>query len=149
VAGKDNSREGGVQSLANVMGFVDRQTEKDILDGLSQRDPDLAEEVKSLLFVFEDITKLDDRAIQRILKEVNSKDLAMALKTANEDLSAKIYKNMSQRSAETLKDDISVMGPVRVTDVGKAQTAIVEVIRTLEESGEIIIQRGNKEDQLV
>jgi flagellar motor switch protein FliG len=149
VAGKDNAREGGVQSLANVMGYVDRQTEKDILDGLSARDPELAEEVKSLLFVFEDIVKLDDRAIQRILKEVNGKDLSLALKTANEDLMAKIYKNMSQRSAETLKDDIQVLGPVRVADVGKAQTAIVEVIRTLEESGEIMINRGAKDDQLV
>lgn len=149
VAGKDNAREGGVQTLANVMGFVDRQTEKDILDGLAERDPELAEQVKNLLFVFEDIAGLDDRAIQRVLKEVNTKDLALALKTANEDLLAKIYKNMSARSAESLKDDISVLGPVRVSDVGKAQTAIVEVVRSLEESGDIIINRGSKEDQLV
>ena len=149
VAHSDNSKEGGVQTLATLMGFVDRETEKNILEGLFLRDPEIATEVKNLLFVFEDICTLEDRAIQRILKEVNTRDLALALKTANEDMLAKIYKNMSQRAAENLKDDIEVLGKVRMKDVGKAQTAIVDVVRTLEDTGEIVITRGAAEEQLV
>src|SRR5579862_8638852 len=133
VSGADFAKAGGVQSLANVMNFVDRETEKNILDGLQKKDPQIAAEVKNLLFVFEDIINLDDRAIQRILKEVEGKDLALALKTANDDLMQKIFKNMSQRAAETLKEDIELLGPQRMRDVGKAQQAIVDVIRTLEE----------------
>jgi flagellar motor switch protein FliG len=149
VSGSDFTKAGGVQTLASVMGFVDRETERNILDGLTKRDPAVAEEVKNLLFVFEDIINLDDRAIQRVLKEVDGKDLALALKTANEDLLARVYKNMSSRAAATLKDDIEVLGPVRVREVGKAQQNIVDVIRTLEENGQIIIARGGKEDRIV
>jgi flagellar motor switch protein FliG len=149
VSGSDFAKAGGVQSLAQVMGFVDRETEKNILDGLGRRDPAIAEEVKNLLFVFEDIINLDDRAIQRVLKEVDGKDLALALKTANDDLLSRIYKNMSTRAAATLKDDIEVLGPVRVREVGKAQQNIVDVIRTLEENGQIVIARGGKDDRIV
>ncbi len=149
VSGADFTKAGGVQSLANVMGFVDRETEKNILDGLAKRDPQIAEEVKNLLFVFEDILNLDDRAIQRILKEVDGKDLALALKTANDDLLARIYKNMSARAATTLKEDIQFLGPQRMREVGKAQQAIVDVIRTLEENGQIVIARGGKDDRIV
>jgi len=149
VSGSDFTKAGGVQSLASVMGFVDRETEKNILDGLAKRDPAVAEEVKNLLFVFEDIINLDDRAIQRVLKEVDGKDLALALKTANDDLLARIFKNMSTRAATTLREDIEVLGPVRVREVGKAQQNIVDVIRTLEENGQIIIARGGKDDRIV
>jgi flagellar motor switch protein FliG len=149
VSGSDFTKAGGVQSLAQVMGFVDRETEKNILDGLTLRDPAIAEEVKNLLFVFEDIIHLDDRAIQRVLKEVDGKDLALALKTANDELLNRVYKNMSSRAATTLKDDIDVLGPVRVREVGKAQQNIVDVIRTLEENGQIVIARGGKEDRIV
>jgi flagellar motor switch protein FliG len=149
VSGSDFTKAGGVQSLAQVMGFVDRETEKNILDGLARRDPAVAEEVKNLLFVFEDIINLDDRAIQRVLKEVDGKDLALALKTANDDLLTRIYKNMSTRAAQTLREDIEVLGPVRVREVGKAQQNVVDVIRTLEENGQIIIARGGKEDRIV
>ncbi len=149
ISHSDHSKEGGVQTLATLMGYVDRETEKNILEGLSVRDPDLAQEVKNLLFVFEDIASLEDRAIQRILKEVNSKDLALALKTANEELLSKIYKNMSQRASENLRDDIEVLGKVRMRDVGKAQSAIVDVVRALEDSGEIQITRGSLDEQLV
>jgi flagellar motor switch protein FliG len=149
VSGSDFTKAGGVQSLAQVMGFVDRETEKNILDGLGRRDPAIAEEVKNLLFVFEDIINLDDRAIQRVLKEVDGKDLALALKTANDDLLGRVYKNMSTRAAATLKDDIDVLGPVRVREVGKAQQNIVDVIRTLEENGQIVIARGGKDDRIV
>jgi flagellar motor switch protein FliG len=149
VSGSDFTKAGGVQALAQVMGFVDRETEKNILDGLSRRDPAVAEEVKNLLFVFEDIINLDDRAIQRVLKEVDGKDLALALKTANDELLRLVFKNMSTRAAATLKDDIDVLGPVRVREVGKAQQNIVDVIRTLEENGQIVIARGGKDDRIV
>jgi len=149
VTGADFTKAGGVQSLAQLMGFVDRETEKNILDGLAKRDPEIAEEVKNLLFVFEDIINLDDRAIQRILKEVEGKDLALALKTANDELLQRVYKNMSTRAASTLREDIEVLGPVRMREVGKAQQNIVDVIRTLEENGQIIISRGGKEERLV
>ena len=149
VSGSDFTKAGGVQSLASVMGFVDRETERNILEGLAKRDPAVADEVKNLLFVFEDIINLDDRAIQRVLKEVDGKDLALALKTANDELLARVYKNMSTRAAQTLREDIEVLGPVRVREVGKAQQNVVDVIRTLEENGQIIIARGGKEDRIV
>ena len=149
VSGADFTKAGGVQALAQVMGFDDRETEKNILDGLSKRDPAVAEEVKNLLFVFEDIINLDDRAIQRVLKEVDGKDLALALKTANDDLLGRIYKNMSSRAASTLKDEIAILGPKRMSEVGKAQQSIVDVIRTLEENGAIVIARSGKDERLV
>src|ERR1700676_2724090 len=149
ITGGDFTKAGGVQSLAQVMQFVDRETERNILEGLSKRDPEIATEVKNLLFVFEDIINLDDRSIQRVLKEVDGKDLALSLKTANADLLARIYKHMSTRAATTLREDIEVLGPVRVREVGKAQQNIVDVIRTLEENGQIVIARGGKEDRIV
>ena len=149
VTGADFSKAGGVQSLATVMGFVDRETEKNILEGLAKRDPDLASEVKNLLFVFEDLVNLDDRSIQRILKEVDGHELALALKTANDDLLVRVYKNMSSRASATLREEIDLLGPVRVREVGKAQQSIVDVIRTLEENGQIIIARGAKDEKLV
>jgi flagellar motor switch protein FliG len=149
VSGSDTTKAGGVQSLATVMGYVDRQTERNILEGLAKRDPVIAEEVKSLLFVFEDIINLEDRAVQRVLKETDGKDLALALKTANEELLEKIYKNMSTRAAATLKEDIEILGAKRMSEVGKAQQKIVDVIRTLEEQGQIEIARGTTEEALV
>jgi flagellar motor switch protein FliG len=149
VAGSDFTKAGGVQALAQLMGFVDRDAEKNILDGLNKRDPAIAAEVKNLLFVFEDIINLDDRAIQRILKEVEGKELALALKTANEELLQRVYKNMSTRAAATLREDIEVLGPTRVRDVGRAQQAVVDVIRTLEEQGQIVVSRGGREERLV
>jgi flagellar motor switch protein FliG len=149
VSGADFTKAGGVQSLAALMGFVDRDTEKNILDGLNKRDPQVAAEVKSLLFVFEDIINLDDRAIQRVLKEVDGKDLALALKTANEELLQRVYKNMSTRAATTLREDIEVLGPVRMREVGRAQQTVVDIIRTLEEQSQIIVSRGGRDERLV
>src|SRR5579883_2684014 len=149
VSGADFSKAGGVQSLANVMGFVDRETEKNILEGLARRDPELATEVKNLLFVFEDIVNLDDRSIQRILKEVDGKDLALALKVANDELLQRVFKNMSSRAGGTLREEIELLGPTRMREVGKAQQSIVDVIRTLEENGQIVITRGAKDEKLV
>jgi flagellar motor switch protein FliG len=149
VSGQQFAKAGGVEALAQVMGYVDRETEKNILDGLGKRDPEVMQEVKNLLFVFEDIINLDDRAIQRILKEVDGKDLALALKTAGDELMERVMKNMSQRAAESLKEDVELLGPQRMRDVGKAQQAIVDVIRTLEENGSIVVARSAKEDRLV
>jgi flagellar motor switch protein FliG len=149
VSGADFTKAGGVQSLASLMGFVDRDTERNILDGLNKRDPQVAAEVKNLLFVFEDIISLDDRAIQRILKEVEGRDLALALKTAGDELLNRIHKNMSTRAATTLREDIEVLGPVRFREVGRAQQTIVDVIRMLEEQGQIVISRGGKDERLV
>ena len=149
VSGADISKAGGVQSLATVMNFVDRETEKNILDGLAKRDPELAQEVKNLLFVFEDIVNLDDRSIQRILKEVDGKDLALALKVVGDELINRVYRNMSSRAAAMLKEEIELLGPTRMREVGKAQQQIVDVIRTLEENGQIVIARGAKDERLV
>jgi flagellar motor switch protein FliG len=149
VSGADFTKAGGVQALAQVMGFVDRETEKNILDGLAKRDPAVAEEVKNLLFVFEDIIHLDDRSIQRVLKEIDGKDLALALKTAGDELLARVYKNMSTRASTSLKDEIDILGPKRMSEVGRAQQNIVDVIRTLEENGAIIIARGGKDERFV
>ncbi len=149
VTGADFTKAGGVQSLAQVMGFVDRETEKNILAGLSERNEEIANEVKALLFVFEDIIGLDDRAIQRVLKEVDGKDLALALKTAGDDLLGRIYKNMSNRASTLLKEEIELLGPTRMREVGRAQQSIVDVIRTLEESGQIVISRGNRDERFV
>jgi flagellar motor switch protein FliG len=149
VSGADFAKAGSVQSLASVMSFVDRETERTILDGLAKRDPDLAEEVKSLLFVFEDIVNLDDRSIQALLKDVDVKDLALSLKVGNDDLLARIYRNMPPRAAVVLKQEIEQLGPSRMRDVAKAKQRIVDVVRTLEENGEVNIVRGAREERLV
>lgn len=146
---EDRTRPGGVELLASILNATDRATEKAILEQLDREDPSLAEEVRRLMFVFEDIVKLDDVFIQRILREVNPKDLAVALRGANEEVRQRIYRNLSQRAAQMLKDEIEYMGPVRLRDVEQAQQRIVKVIRALEESGEIIISRGGEDAVLV
>jgi flagellar motor switch protein FliG len=133
---------GGVQSLVDILNAVDRHTEQVILEDLEKRDLELAEEVKRRLFVFEDITKMLDQSIQRVLREVDPKDLALALRGANEDVKKRIFKNMSQRAAQMLQEDLQVMGPVRLRDVETAQSRIVKIIRKLEEQNEIVVQRG-------
>jgi len=146
---EDRAAEGGVELLVNILNAADRATEKAILDQLEADDPALAEEVRRRMFVFEDIIKLDNIFIQRILNEVNPKDLAVALRGANEEVRQRIYKNQSQRAAQMLKDEIEYMGPVRLRDVEEAQQRIVKVIRALEEAGEIIIARGGEDAILV
>ncbi|MBO8127195.1 MAG: flagellar motor switch protein FliG [Firmicutes bacterium] len=140
---------GGIDSVVQILNRVDRATEKTILETLSEEDPELAEEIKRRMFVFEDIIVLDDRAIQQVLREVDTKDLALALKTASEEVAERIYKNMSKRAAEMLKEDIQYMGPVRLRDAEDAQQRIVNVIRRLEEAGEIIIARGGGDEIIV
>jgi flagellar motor switch protein FliG len=140
---------GGVKSLVDVINCVDRQTEKMILESLTENSPEIAEEVKKMMFVFEDITTLDDASIQKVLREVEIKELGLALKGVGEEVQTRIFKNMSERAANMLKEDMEFMGPVRLRAVEEAQQRVVGVIRRLEESGEIVVARGNGEELIV
>jgi len=133
---------GGVKALVDILNLVDRSTEKAILEELEVADPELAEEVRKMMFVFEDIIKLPDASIQRILREVDTKDLAKAMRGSTEDVSERIYRNMSKRASDMMRDEIKYMGPVRLRDVEDSQQRIVQITRRLEEAGEIIISRG-------
>ncbi|MFZ5753989.1 MAG: flagellar motor switch protein FliG [Bacillota bacterium] len=146
---QDYTIAGGINAIVQILNNVDRATEKTILETLEVQDPDLSEEIKKLMFVFEDITKMDDRSIQMVLREVDSKDLALALKGSSEEVASKVKKNMSKRAAEMLDEDIAFLGPVRLRDVEEAQQRIVNVIRRLEEAGEIIISRGGGDELIV
>jgi flagellar motor switch protein FliG len=140
---------GGVQPVAEMLNVMDKNTETSIMSRLEEKDPLLAEEIRKLMFVFDDITKIDDRGIQALLKEIPNDKLLLALKTANEDIRLKIFKNISQRAAEMLKDDLANMGPSRLSDVEQAQQEIVNTARRLEGEGKILIARGGSEDALV
>lgn len=140
---------GGIKSLVEVLNCADRQTEKMILESLTDNNPELAEEVKKRMFVFEDIVMLDDASIQKVLREVDIKELALALKGVSEEVQSRIYKNMSERAATMLREDIEFMGPVRLRNVEEAQQRIVGIIRRLEDSGEIVVARGGGEDIVV
>lgn len=140
---------GGINSVVQVLNRVDRGTEKTIMETLEIQDPELAEEIKKLRFVFEDVVQLDDRSVQRILREIDSHDLALALKGASAEVVNKIMRNMSKRASDMLKEDIEFMGPVRLRDVEEAQQRIVSVIRRLEEAGEVIIARGAGDEIII
>lgn len=139
---------GGVQTLVDILNQVDRTTEKNITESLEREDPELAEKIKESMFVFEDIITLDDVSIQRILREVEVKELALALKGCSEEVANAIFRNQSKRAAASLKEDMEFLGPVRLMDVEKGQQKIVGVIRRLDEAGEIVIARGG-EDAIV
>ena len=140
---------GGVETLVDILNQVDRTTEKNITEGLEREDEALAEKIKNSMFVFEDVITLDDVSIQRVLREVEVKELALALKGCSEDVANTIYKNQSKRAAASLKEDMEFLGPVRLMDVEKAQQKIVSIIRRLEEAGEIIISRGGEDAIIV
>jgi flagellar motor switch protein FliG len=140
---------GGVRSVAEVLNRVDRSTEKAIMEKLEETNPELADEIKRLMFVFDDILLIDDRSIQQILREVDQKDLVLALKGAGEEVKGKILKNMSARARAMIQEDMEVMGPVRLKATEEAQQKIVNVIRQLEEMGEIVIARGGEEEIFV
>ncbi len=148
MASQDFTDAGGVQVVVEVLNRIDRSTEKSILDTLETENPDLAEEIKRRMFVFEDIVTLDDRSVQLVLREVDSKELSLAMKGTSEEVTSKIYKNMSKRGAAALKEELEYMGPVRMRDVEEAQQKVVNVIRKLEDKGDIVISRG-KDDQMV
>lgn len=149
MASFDNAQTGGIDSIVKILNGVDRGTERSILDSLEVHDPELAEEIKKRMFVFEDIVMLDGRSIQRIIRDVDPKDLQLALKVSSEEVRDIVFNNMSKRMAETFKEDMEFMGPVRLRDVEDAQQRIVGVIRRLEESGEIIVSRGGGDDLIV
>lgn len=143
---QDYSTAGGVQSLVSILHQVNRGTEKLIMDTLDESQPQLAEEVRQKMFVFENIVTLDDRAIQRVLRDVDNKDLILALKGASEEVQQLIYRNLSKRAADLLKEDLAITGPVRLRNVEAAQQSIVNVIRRLEAAEEIVISRGAEDD---
>ncbi|ARK31001.1 flagellar motor switch protein FliG [Halalkalibacter krulwichiae] len=146
---QDYTDAGGIEAVVEVLNSVDRATERTILDALEIQDPELAEEIKKRMFVFEDIVTLDNRSIQRVIRDVENEDLQLSLKVASEEVKEIVFTNMSQRMAETFKDEMEFMGPVRLRDVEEAQSRIVAVIRRLEEAGEIIIARGGGDDIIV
>ena len=143
---QDYTIVGGVDAIVSILNAVDRSTEKHIMESL---EPELADEIRKKMFVFEDILLLDDRAIQRVLRDVDNADLGVALKAANEEVQNVIFKNLSKRLAAMIKEDMEFMGPVRMKDVEEAQQKIVSVIRKLEDAGEIVISRGGGDEIVV
>lgn len=143
-------RVGGVEAVAEILNLVDRTTEKGILDSLGEEDPELVDQIRRLMFVFEDILLVNDRGIQTVLKEVETSDLVLALRTATDELKEKIFSNMSDRAVQLIKEEMEYMGPVRLSDVEAAQQKIVDIVRRLEDAGEIIISgRGAEKEQLI
>ncbi|WP_180954192.1 flagellar motor switch protein FliG [Bacillus sp. M6-12] len=146
---QDYTQTGGIEAVVDVLNGVDRSTERTILDALEIQDPELAEEIKKRMFVFEDIVTLDGRAIQRVIRDSDNEDLKLALKVASEEVKEIVFKNMSKRMVDTFMEEMEYMGPVRLRDVEEAQSRIVAVIRRLEESGEIVVARGGGDDIIV
>lgn len=140
---------GGVQTIVDILNQVDRTTEKNIMEGMEKENAELSEKIKESMFVFEDIITLDDVSIQRVLREVETKELALALKGCSEEVSNAIYRNQSKRAAASLKEDMEFLGPVRIMDVEKSQMKIVSIIRRLDEAGEIVISRGGEDAIIV
>ena len=146
---QDYTIAGGVDAVVEILNTVDRATEKHILETLEIEEPELADEIRKKMFVFEDILLLDDRSIQRVLREVDNSELAIALKGSNEQVQETIFNNLSKRLVVMIKEDMEFMGPVRMKDVEEAQQKIVNIIRKLEDTGEIVISRGGGDDIVV
>ena len=143
-------KTGGVESVAEMLNLTDRATEKGIMEGLEVDDPDLVENIRRLMFVFDDIMLVDNKGIQQVLKEVDNETLTLALKTAGEELKQKIFDNMSERASKLIQEDMQFMGPTRVSDVEGAQQKIVDIVRRLEDSGDLVIEgRGGDREMLV
>ena len=141
---------GGIETVAEMLNLVDRTTEKSILEGIEAEDPDLVEQIRRLMFVFEDMLLVNDKGIQAMLKEIDNEELAMALKTASDGLKTKIFENMSERAGQLIQEEMEFMGPVRVSDVEASQQRIVDVLRRLEDAGEIIIAgRGGADSEMI
>lgn len=149
LANQDYTIVGGVDAIVNILNTVDRGTEKHIMESLEIEEPELADEIRKKMFVFEDILLLDDRAIQRVLRDVDNNDLEVALKGSNEEVKSVVLKNLSKRLAAMIEEDIEFMGPVRMKDVEEAQQKIVAIIRKLEDSAEIVISRGGGDEVIV
>jgi len=149
LGGVQRFKVGGVEKVVDVFGHLDRSREKKILDKLDTMNPPLAEVIRKHLFTFEDIFKLDDRAIQSIMREVSNDTLTLAMKTSTDDVKDRIFRNISSRAAEMIKEDLEVMGPVRLSDVEKAQSEIIKVVRKMEEEGKVVIAGRGADDVLV
>ena len=143
---QDYTIVGGVDAIVNILNTVDRATEKNIMESLEIEEPELADEIRKKMFVFEDILLLDDRAIQRVLRDVDNNDLELALKSSNEEVQSAVFRNLSSRLADMIREDMEFMGPVRMKDVEDAQQKIVGIIRKLEDAGEIVISRGGGDE---
>lgn len=139
-----SSKVGGIDPIVEMLNLMDKATEENILDRLEERDPDLAENIRKLMFVFDDLIKIDDRGIQTVLREVKPEQLKLALKTASEGVKELIYKNMSQKAAENLKEEMTIMGPAKISDVEQAQFAIVQIARRLNDEGKIVISASGE-----
>ncbi|MDQ7031532.1 MAG: flagellar motor switch protein FliG [Desulfonauticus sp.] len=149
IGAKEGKKVGGVQAVAEILNAVERSIEEEVLSEIEEEAPQLAEEIRQLMFVFEDIMQLDDRAIREVLKEVSNEDLTLALKTAPPELKEKFFSNMSERAANMIKEDLEIMGPVKLSDVEAAQQNIVKIVRKLEAEGRIVIGGKGGGDVLV
>ncbi len=145
----DTQQLGGIEPIADMLNLMDKNSEKNIMARVEEKDPELAEEIRKLMFVFEDVIFVDDRGIQELLKIVDNQKLVIALKTAPDDVKTKLYKNMSNRAATLLKEDLDAMGPTKISDVEKAQQDIVQQLKDLETKGKAIISRGGEGDAFV
>ncbi len=148
IIGQDLTTVGGIDTIISVLNSVDRATEKTIIETMEVQEPILADEIKKKMFVFEDVVLIDDRGLQRLFKEIDQKDLSLALKGVTDEVKEKFYKNMSKRAAEMLKEDMAYMGPVRMRDVDQAQQRIVKLVKKLESKGEIIVSRPGEEEMI-
>lgn len=142
-------RVGGVQAVAEILNLAGRGTEKAIMESLEEQDPELVESIRRLMFVFEDILRVNDKGIQSVLKEIDNAELGLSLRTASDELKEKIYKNMSERAAQLIKEEMEFMGPVRVSDVENAQQKVVDIVRRLEDAGELFISGKGGEGELI
>lgn len=143
MGGKEGKKVGGVQAVAEILNSVDRATEEEVLSEIEEQSSQMAEEIRNLMFVFEDVASLDDRAIREVLKEITNEDLIMALRGAKEEMRELFFRNMSERAATMIREDLEIMGPTRLADVEVAQQNIVKVVRRLEAEGKIVISRGS------
>jgi len=146
IIGQDFTQIGGIDSLIGILNTVERSTEKNIIETMEVQEPALAEEIKKRLFVFEDVVLIDDRGIQALFKEIDQKDLSIALKGVTDEVKDKFYRNMSKRAAEMLKEEMTFMGPVRMRDVDQAQQRIVAIVKKLEANGDLVIARPGEEE---
>ncbi len=145
----DTNQIGGVETVAEVFNLMDKASEKNIISRVEDKDPELAEEIRKLMFVFDDLVYVDDRGIQNIIKEIDGQKLVIALKTANEEIKNKFFKNMSNRAATIVMEDLEALGPTKLSDVEKAQVEILQKCKDLESQGKLFINRGGSEDALV
>jgi len=150
VVNQEVSISGGIKQVAEILNSMDRNSERGVFQAIQESDPDMADEIRKLMFTFDDVILVDDRGVQRVLKEVEQKELALSMKAAGAEVAAKIFKNMSERAAGLLKEEIEFLGPVKLRDVEAAQQKIVAIVRRLEESGEIIVQgRGGGAEEII